>query len=204
MTPFTKHRVRPRCAHKSPRSNLSHSPLPRESEVAVSRTGCSTTQAHGQSDYSLRSTSIGMLHMKNIRELKFSESFVDAEHWRVIAALESLEDLSFDSCEFLQGPLDVEPEERVKVKVSRLQVIDCTGQRQPIAAIHPQHLRTLVMDFSFDQVEWLPQSSLIELHHHLPICCPIYLNQNFYSEKVHTPLTQLPQSLVTLWLFRRS
>ena len=56
----------------------------------------------------------GMLHMKNIRELKFTASFVDAEHRNSIATLGSLEELSFIRCTFLQGPGDVELEKRVR------------------------------------------------------------------------------------------
>ena len=36
---------------------------------------------------------VGMLHMKNIREIQFTASFVDAKHWNAIATLGSLEEL---------------------------------------------------------------------------------------------------------------
>lgn len=51
----------------------------------------------------------GVLHMKNIRELRFSVNSMDAAHWNAITTLESLEELSFNEYEFLQGPADVEP-----------------------------------------------------------------------------------------------
>ena len=60
----------------------------------------------------------GMLHMKNIRELKFWNSFVDAEHWNAISTLESLKELSFDFCGFRQDLADVEAEKSTKVSPS--------------------------------------------------------------------------------------
>lgn len=142
----------------------------------------------------------GMSHMKNIRELKFSASFVDAEHWSVIATLESLEELSFESCRFLQDLADVEPETRVKVKVSRLRVVKCWGTLgQSIAAIiDPQYLRTLVVDCTFYfQVGWLPQSALTELH---SLWQPDFITSLDYLWRVHITLMQAPQSIEALWL----
>jgi hypothetical protein len=107
----------------------------------------------------------GMLRMKNIRELKFTSSFVDTKHWDAIATLGSLEELSFDSCTFLKGPADVEPEKRVTVKVSCLRVVECGGRHQLIAAIDAQYLRTLATDdLFFHYVDWLSQSVLTELY----------------------------------------
>ncbi|KAH0835742.1 hypothetical protein J3R83DRAFT_9567 [Lanmaoa asiatica] len=141
----------------------------------------------------------GVLHMENIRELNFSASFVDAEHWSAIATLESLEKLSFDSCRFLQGPADVASEKRIKVKVSCLRVTNCTGHRQPVAAIDHRYLRTLTMDYmSFDHVHWLPQSALTELRFCYPQ--PFCLNQYWCAELVHAVLTQAPRSVEALWL----
>ena len=135
--------------------------------------------------------------MKNIRELEFLNSFVGTEHWSVIATLESLEELSFDVCKFLEGPADIEPEGKPKVRVSRLRVADCTGLLQPVAAMHPQYLRTLSMDSNFfGQVDWLPQSGLIQLCFWLSPC----LDQDWYSKLVHTLLMQVPPSLEILWL----
>ena len=145
----------------------------------------------------------GMLHMKNIRKLKFSNSFVGAEHWSVIATLESLEELFFSWCTFLQDPADAgrsKPEERVKVKVPHLQVINCDEDRELVAAIHPQYLRTLVVDsLLFDQVDWLPQSGIIELC----FCFRLLFDmiQESYVEHVHILLTQAPPSLETLRLY---
>ena len=64
--------------------------------------------------------------MKNIREIQFTVSFVDATHWNAIATLGSLEELSFKWCTFLQDPADVEPEKRVMVKVSTFGWLDAT------------------------------------------------------------------------------
>ncbi|KAI9574387.1 hypothetical protein HD554DRAFT_28753 [Boletus coccyginus] len=77
-----------------------------------------------------------MSHMRNIRELGFFQSSVDAEHWDVIATLPLLEKLEFHSCRFLKGPADLEPEKRVMVKPSCLWLVGTsTGFRQPLAAI---------------------------------------------------------------------
>jgi hypothetical protein len=109
----------------------------------------------------------GMLHMKNIRQIKFTSSFVDTKHWDAIATLESLEELSFNWCTFLQGPADVEPEKRVTVKVSRLRVV---GLRQLIAAMDARYLRTLAMDNkSFNQIDWL----LPDCSHTAPRLLPV-------------------------------
>jgi hypothetical protein len=98
----------------------------------------------------------GMLHMENIRQIKFTSSFVDTKHWNAIATLESLEEPPFNWCTFLQGPADVEPEKRVTVKVSHLRVVECDGLRQLIAAMDVRYLRTLAMDNKFfNQIDWL-------------------------------------------------
>lgn len=143
----------------------------------------------------------GMLHMENIRELRFTDSFVDIEHWDAIATLPSLEKLSFLSCLFLQGPADVEPEKRVKVKVSRLQVLHCNlGFRQALAAIDPQHLRVLDMDHKFlDQVNWRLLSSLIELRFYDPYG-PFQGAEELFMQRLHAFLIQVPQSLEELRL----
>ena len=55
------------------------------------------------------------------------------------------------------------PEERIKVKVSHLRVNRCSGNPQPIAAIHPQYLHTLAVDFFADE----DQSLCVSLIHSL-------------------------------------
>ena len=97
--------------------------------------------------------------MRNIRELAFFRSFVDAEHWDAIVALPSLEELSFHLCQFLKGPADLEPAKRVRVKPSRLSMVGSTGFRQPLAAIDVRYLRALTTDtLFFKLVDSLPQS----------------------------------------------
>jgi hypothetical protein len=140
-----------------------------------------------------------MLHMKNIRELKFTASFVDKKHWNAIATLGSLEELSFDSCTFLQGPADVEPGTRVTVKVSRLRVVECDGLRQ-LMAIDAPNLRTLAMDSQlFNHIDWLSRSALTELH--VTFQQTYALTLDWYTENLHTILMKAPQSLETLSLF---
>ena len=100
-----------------------------------------------------------ILHMQNMRELQFTNGFVDAERCNVIATLGSLEELSFERCTFpsLHDPADVEPEKGVRVKVSRLWVVDCDGLlHQLIAAIDARYLPTLAMNNRFsNHVSWL-------------------------------------------------
>ena len=142
----------------------------------------------------------GMLHIKNLRELKFTASFVDAGDWDAIATLGSLEELSFDSCDFLSGAVDVELEKRVRVKVSRLQMVDCIGVRQPIAAIDARSLRTLVMDdLTFDHVTWLSQTALTELH--VTIRRSFDNSVDLQMQRLYAILIQAHQSLEALALF---
>ena len=133
-----------------------------------------------------------------LRVLKFTDSFVDAEDWNAIATLESVEELSFDRCSFPQDPVDIEPQKRVRVKVSRLRVVQCDGLRQPVAAIDARYLRTLAMDFLFlDFVDWLSQSTLTELH--VTIWRPFDVTLDS-MQQLHAIL-QAHQSLEALVLF---
>ena len=142
----------------------------------------------------------GMLHIKNIRELKFWNSFVDAEHWNAISTLESLKELSFDFCGFRQDLADVEAEKSTKVKVSRLRVVDCDSLllHQLIAAIDARYLRTLAVDKKFfNHIDWLSQSPLTELH---------FTIRSIDATVDHVPqlrviLMQLHQSLEKLTLY---
>ena len=142
----------------------------------------------------------GMLHMRNICELKFTASFVDAEHWNAIATLGSLEELSFEGCTFLQVPADVEPDKKVAVKVSRLRVVECDGFCQLLAAIDARYLRTLAMDNKFfDHVDWLSQSALTELH--ITFREPFLWTRDWHMdmmERVHDILMHASQSLEAL------
>ena len=144
-----------------------------------------------------------ILHMKNIRELKFRNSFVDAEHWNAITTLESLEELSFDWCTFRQGLADFDAEKSAKVKVSRLRVVNCDSMilYQIIAVIDARYLRTLAVDNkSIGYIDWLSQFALTELH--------ITIRQFFHAtpgympvQRLHAILTQTSQSLEALTLF---
>ena len=143
----------------------------------------------------------GMLHMTNIRELEFTDSFVDEEHWNAASALPSLEKLSFIFCKFFRGPADVELEKRVKIKVSHLRVLHCaTGFRQPLAAIDVQCLRALDIDHKhLDQVDWHLLSSLAELRFHDPYGA-FRVTEESFVERLPAFLVQAPQSLETLRL----
>ncbi|KAF8550789.1 hypothetical protein OG21DRAFT_1513572 [Imleria badia] len=144
----------------------------------------------------------GMSHMKNIHELKFTNSFVDAEHWSAIATLGSLEELSFDLCFFMDGPADVEPEKRAKLKVSRLEVVKSKQLLQPIAAIDARCLRSLAMDFTpYDRFDWLPESAVTELRLYLNFDCWNWFQEDGYMERLHAILMQAPRSLETLGIF---
>jgi hypothetical protein len=147
----------------------------------------------------------GMLHMTNSRDLKFSESFVDVEHWNAVATLGSLEELAFYSCKFLQGPANVEPEKRVKVKVSRLQVVNCIELRPLITAIDARYLRTLAIDNNFfDHVHWLSPSALTELYITIWLWRDIDVTPDVtpdYMQRLHAILMQAHQSLEGLTLF---
>ncbi|KIJ08748.1 hypothetical protein PAXINDRAFT_18129 [Paxillus involutus ATCC 200175] len=134
-------------------------------------------------------------HMKNIRSLKFFRCFVKKAHWDVITALESLEELSFTFCEFLDGPADVDPGKRSKVKVSRLRVHKCHGGHQPVAAIDARHLRTLTMDPDFVHgIDWLSETALTELY--------VFGNEDRYMGVVRLKriLSEMPQSIQVLTL----
>ncbi|KIJ08033.1 hypothetical protein PAXINDRAFT_173118, partial [Paxillus involutus ATCC 200175] len=105
----------------------------------------------------------GMARMKNIRKIEFFRSSVKNAHWDVITILESLEELSFAHCNFMDGPAGVDPSKRLKVNVPCLRVYGCSGCRQPSAAIDPRYLRTLIMDHDFaDRVDWLSETALTE------------------------------------------
>ena len=147
----------------------------------------------------------GMSHMRNIRELKFWESFVDAKHWNAIAALESLEELSFDWCTFLQGPADVEAEKRAKFKVSCLRVVNCHSLllHQVVAAIDTRYLRTLAVDNkSIDHIDWLSQSAVAELHFTIRKSFGVILAYGDSDlQRLHAILMQTSQSLSALTLF---
>ncbi|KIJ19319.1 hypothetical protein PAXINDRAFT_7813 [Paxillus involutus ATCC 200175] len=107
----------------------------------------------------------GMAHMKNIRKLQFFRSFVKKAHWDAITTLGSLEELVFTRCNFVDGPADVDPGKRLKVKVPCLLVYGCDSGLQPWAVIDARHVRTLTMDLTFaDQVDWISETALIELH----------------------------------------
>ena len=83
--------------------------------------------------------------------------------------------------------------------MSRLDVVSCNGHPQPVTAIHPQYLPALDVDsLFFDEVDWLPQTGLIELSFFFGK--PFHVSQRSYVEQVHTLLTQAPQSLGTLAL----
>ena len=143
----------------------------------------------------------GMVHMTNICQLKFSDSFVDKEHWDAIATLQSLQDLSFDWCKFLRGPADAEPEKRVKLKVSRLQVTKCVAHCQAFAAIDPRYLRTLAVDHDVvvsDYIDWLPKSALTEFIIHLGHVS--WVANKEYIKQTHAMLMQAPQSIEALSL----
>ncbi|KAF8837155.1 hypothetical protein BDN67DRAFT_227811 [Paxillus ammoniavirescens] len=80
----------------------------------------------------------GMAHMKNIRTVEFFRCFVMNAHWNVIATLESLEELNFAHCNFVEGPVGVDPRKRLKINVSCLRVYGCLGYSQPSVAIDPR------------------------------------------------------------------
>ncbi|KIJ05966.1 hypothetical protein PAXINDRAFT_103566 [Paxillus involutus ATCC 200175] len=136
--------------------------------------------------------------MKNIREVEFFQCYVRKAHWDVITPLESLEELSFTLCEFLDGPADVDPGKRSKVKVPRLRVLRCHGDHQPMATIDARHLRTLGIDSDFDGIDWLSGTALTELY--------VYGNEERYVETMSRQvrlkhiLSELPQTIQVLWL----
>ena len=135
-----------------------------------------------------------MLHMTNIRELEFVNSFVGVEHWDAIATLESLEKLTFYGCNFphWQGPADVGPKKRIKVP--HLRVNGCPKLRPPIAAIDPRYLRTLAVDNKFfDHVDWLSPSALTELYITILPWQTIDATLD-HMQRLHTILVQAHQS----------
>ena len=147
-----------------------------------------------------RSYIAGMLHMTNIRELKFFNSFVNAEHWNAIATLLSLEKLTFTCCRFLQHPAGVEPEKRAKVKVSCLRLAyGNSGVRHLLTAIDAQHLHSLDIDHELlNEVDWHSLSSLTVLHfraYYHPRA-----TQEVFMGRLHTFLMQASRSLETLGL----
>ncbi|KIJ09332.1 hypothetical protein PAXINDRAFT_102277 [Paxillus involutus ATCC 200175] len=133
-----------------------------------------------------------MTHMKNIRELVFFCNTIKNAHWDVIANLESLEELSFTHCKFVDRPADEDHGKRLKVKVPCLRMTRCNGVAQLTAAIDALHLRTLTMGFqsAADQADWLSKTSLTDL----------YLNDIFVAavdgdEKMKYILGKIPQSI---------
>ena len=105
--------------------------------------------------------------MRNIRELKFSNSALDYDHWFAIKTLGSLDELSFNRCTFLRGPFTLDGRQ-AKLKVSRLHLTYCNGTN-PFKAIDARCLRTLVMDLRFAKVvDWVSLSALRELHFYRP------------------------------------
>ena len=84
---------------------------------------------------------------------------MDTECWNAIATLGSLDELSFDRCEFLERPADVGPEAMVKVKVSRLRVVDCIGVCQPTVAIDARYL--VMDDMLENRFDWLSRCSIL-------------------------------------------
>jgi hypothetical protein len=136
-----------------------------------------------------------MAHMKNIRELHFTQSFVKKTHWDVIATMESLEKLNFVLCRSVDSPAYVDLGKRLKVKVPFLLVHGCGSGGQPSAAIDAPHLHTLMMDLNFaDQVDWLSGTALTQLH----------VFNRFMSAASHLRvkriLCQIPQSIQVLRL----
>ena len=140
-----------------------------------------------------------MAHMKHIRRLAFSDSFIESEHWKVISALESLQDLMFNGCQFLQGPADAEPDKRIKLKVPRLEVTGhCTGNHQPLAAVDAQHLRTLAVDFAVWDVDWFSHSAITELH--VVPDLSEYTGVDLHCRDMPVMIKQMPRSIETLRL----
>jgi hypothetical protein len=140
----------------------------------------------------------GMSHVKNIRELRFTLCFVGAEHWNVIATLESLEELSFNCCTFPQGPAKAEPVKRVVAKLSRLWVVGCHGPllQQLVTAIDAQYLRTLgVDDESISHIDCASQPALTTLH--LTTRQPFDVTLD-HMQQLHAILMQASQSLKEL------
>ncbi|KIJ19329.1 hypothetical protein PAXINDRAFT_96730 [Paxillus involutus ATCC 200175] len=134
----------------------------------------------------------GMARMKNIRELHFSDFPVKKAHWDAIKNLESLEELSFTYCDFVDGPADVDPGKRLKVKVSCLQVYECGYSHQLAAALDVRHLRTLTTDMNID---WLSETTLTELSvNDGEFCGP---GNNGRLRRI---LSEMPQSIQVLTL----
>ncbi|KIJ19180.1 hypothetical protein PAXINDRAFT_8531 [Paxillus involutus ATCC 200175] len=136
----------------------------------------------------------GISHMKNIRELSFSQNTMKNAHWDMIASVQSLEDLTFTYCQFVDSPADVDPGKRLnlKVKVPRVGITMCSGVAWLTAAIDARHLRTLTIDFqsAADQVDWLSETSIIE------IC----LKNTHKLAHVKYILGKMPQSIQVLML----
>jgi len=111
-----------------------------------------------------------MSHMKNIRKLEFLNCQVDGEYWSMFAEMASLEDLEFDTCNFVQDLVPAEPEKSLKLKVSRLVVLDCVTEHrqtitQAINRFDTGALRTLVANFwAIKEQDWLRQSAITDLH----------------------------------------
>ena len=152
-------------------------------------------------DEALDGWSYWMLHMKNIREIKFKYSYVDKTYWNAIATLESLEELSFDSCKFhwqvLPSPPDVESEKMFMIKVSHLHVrgLESVDSLQPLmAAIDPRYLRTVSF---INCVDRLSQAALTEVYLTARRSFDVVL---YYLEQLHAILMRTRQSLEALTL----
>ncbi|KAF9233050.1 hypothetical protein BU15DRAFT_80520 [Melanogaster broomeanus] len=106
----------------------------------------------------------GIARMKHIHELKISYSNVKTDHWNVISTLESLQELRFHYCDFLESRADLDPD---KVKVLCFEAKLCRGAYHPSAAIDSRHLRTLVIHLTNaqfgDEVGWVSETAVTEL-----------------------------------------
>jgi len=139
-----------------------------------------------------------MSHMNNIRHLQLSECNVDGEYWSMLAMLPSLSDLEFYKCNVLQDLVHTEPERCLKLKLSRLLVVECgTGHQRIIPSVDVGCLRMLGIDFrAIEEGDWLRPSAITELYlytfHH-----DAFEN---YVPKLHVALTKAPRSLQALGL----
>ncbi|KAF9229975.1 hypothetical protein BU15DRAFT_84235 [Melanogaster broomeanus] len=154
----------------------------------------------------------GMARMKNIRELEISHSNVTTDYWDVISTLELLQKLCYHSCDFLESPVGIDPDR--KVKVPYLEAMRCNRPYHMYAAVDARHLRTLVidmMDVDFGyETDWLSLSgtAVTELRiysHHIPAIWHIRRLQEILRHTAHSlqALTLLiyPFSDVTQVLF---
>jgi len=153
-----------------------------------------------------------MTLMTNIRELQVSGWYVNAEHWSAITALPSLEDLSFHTCRILDFPVGFKLENRLKLKASRLSVLNCDGCLQTLGANDMECLRMLTTDFwcledvwlaggdeedEEDEEEgWLSKSAVTDVHLHIT---DLEASEDLdYTQGLYAVLTQMPRSLEVL------